>query len=166
MLRHGLPAAIAGGWALSAFMTANTGFPIAVTSPNNSGSFGGGTPELPNATGVSALLAGGPQIVDGGLYFNPAAFTQTPAYAFGNVTRFVPGLYSPGVFNWDSQITREFPLRERIRLQFRAEFFNTLNRVQFAGPNVAINAPSTFGHIYLSQANTPRNIQVAMRLIF
>jgi hypothetical protein len=64
------------------------------------------------------------------------------------------------------QLTRQFPIRERMKLQFRAEFFNAFNRVQFAGPNVAVNSPSTFGHIYLSQTNLPRNIQLALRLVF
>jgi hypothetical protein len=85
LVSRGLAAQAAGGWSVSGFLTANSGFPVAVTSPNNSNSFGGGITETPMATGISTQVAGDPQIKDGGLYFNPAAFVQTPAYAFGNV---------------------------------------------------------------------------------
>jgi hypothetical protein len=45
------------------------------------------------------------------------------------------------------------------------EFFNAFNRVQFAGPNTSI-ASSSFGQIFLSQVNTPREIQAGLRLSF
>ena len=48
-------------------------------------------------------------------------------------------------------------------LQFRTEFFNLFNRVQFGNPNVSAGNPS-FG-VISSQANTPRLVQFALRLI-
>ena len=54
---------------------------------------------------------------------------------------------------------------ESLYLQFRAEFYNILNRVVFGGPAANINNPSTFGVIG-GQANTPRLMQFAMKLIF
>ena len=58
-------------------------------------SLGGGTGMRPNATGVSAALPGGPQICDSCAYFNTAAFMQTPQYAFGNVSRYLPDVNNP-----------------------------------------------------------------------
>jgi len=63
---------------------------LAVPSPNNTSSFGGGTGERPDATGISAALPKGPQFCNGCAYFNAAASSQTPTYAFGNVSRYLP----------------------------------------------------------------------------
>ena len=50
-------------------------------------------------------------------------------------------------------------------MQFRSEFYNIFNRVVFGGPSASINNPGTFG-IIGGQANTPRLIQFALKLIF
>ena len=60
---------------------------------------------------------------------------------------------------------KHISLGEPLSLDFRAEFFNAFNRVQFAGPNTSITS-SSFGLIFLSQANTPREIQFGLRLSF
>ena len=165
MLTRGFASRFVGGWSAGSFLTLNTGFPLAVTSPNTSGSFGGGNANRPIATGVSDSLPNGPTFTDGGLYFNPAAFARTPAYAFGNVSRYLPDITLPGVYNWDVQATKRIAITERIGLDFRSEFFNIFNHVQYSGPNTDITSAS-FGKIFLSQANTPRNIQFSLRLSF
>ena len=60
---------------------------------------------------------------------------------------------------------KRIALREPFSLDFRVEFFNAFNRVQFAGPNASISSTS-FGEIFLSQANNPRAIQAGLRLSF
>jgi hypothetical protein len=154
-----------GDFSLGTFFTYDDGLPIAVTSPNFSNSFGGGSGMRPDATGISPVLSGGPQMVNGGLYFNPAAFVETPSYQFGNVSRFLDSVRAPGTFDWDMLISRNIALREHISLDLRAELFNAFNNVQFAGPNTDISS-SSFGHIYLSQVNTPRQVQFSARLKF
>lgn len=52
---------------------------------------------------------------------------------------------------------------EKLTLQFRAEAFNAFNRVQFAAPNQVLSS-GQFG-VISSQANTPREIQFAFKLI-
>ncbi|HVP46197.1 MAG TPA: carboxypeptidase regulatory-like domain-containing protein [Bryobacteraceae bacterium] len=165
LLRSG-PAALAfGGWSLGGFYTVDAGRPVAVTSPNNSNSLGGGTGMRPNATGQSAALAGGPQICDGCLYFNPAAFSQTPQFAFGNVSRYLPGVNNPTAANFDASIEKLTPFRERYGLVFRAEMFNATNHVVFAGPTNSVTS-ATFGKMILSQSNAPRQVQFSLRLRF
>ena len=51
-----------------------------------------------------------------------------------------------------------------VKLQFRAEFVNALNRPLFSGPDVGVIS-GTYGQI-LSARNTPRNIQFGMKLTF
>jgi hypothetical protein len=150
---------------VGAFATVDAGRPLAVSSPNNSSSFGGGSGMRPNASGTPAALPGGPQICDNCLYFNPAAFTQTPQFAFGNVSRYLPDVNNPRSTNLDVSLEKTNTISERVRLTFRAEAFNATNHVVFAGPTNSITS-STFGRIILSQANAPRQIQFSLRLGF
>jgi hypothetical protein len=160
------PAAKAfGGWSIGAFYTVDAGRPVAVSSPNNSSSLGGGTGMRPNATGVSSALPGGPQICDSCLYFNPAAFTQTPQFAFGNVSRYLPNVNNPTAANLDASLEKSTSIGEHFNLVFRAEMFNSTNHVVFAGPTNSVTS-ATFGKIILSQSNAPRQVQFSLRLRF
>jgi hypothetical protein len=165
MLNSGIASRALGGWAIGGFYTFDSGRPVAVSSPNNSNSGGGGSGERPDATGISAALPGGPNISANGLYFNPAAFTETPEFAFGNVSRYLPDVNSPSAWNWDMLAEKNTRITERFHLTFRAELFNAFNHVVFSGPSTSITS-STFGHIILSQTNTPRQIQFSLRLGF
>ncbi len=156
---------VAGGWSAGAFFTYDDGLPIAVTSPNTSNSFGGGNGMRPNVTGVSTKVPGGRQIKNGGLYFNPAAFSPTPSFQFGNAPRYLADVRAPGTLNFDMLAAKHIYLPEPFGLDFRAEFFNAFNRVQFAGPNASISS-SSFGQIFLNQTNTPRQIQASLRFTF
>ena len=61
-------------------------------------------------------------------------------------------------------VFKEFPLKaERLRLQFRVEFFNTANRANFSNPNVT-QSGGGFGSI--SAASDPRIGQLALKLLF
>jgi hypothetical protein len=165
MLNSGLAGKIFGGWAIGTFYTIDAGRPLAVSSPNNTNSFGGGTGERPDATGISAALPGGPQICDNCQYFNSAAFVQTPSYQFGNVSKYLPDVNNPTSYNIDAQFEKNTQIRESLNLTFRAELFNAVNQVIFSGPTTSITS-STFGKIVLSQTNSPRQVQFSLRLRF
>jgi hypothetical protein len=92
--------------------------------------------------------------------------TAPAAYVLGTAPRVLPNIRAPGTNNLSASIFKEFPLqfREGARLQFRAESFNALNHVQFAAPNTTVNG-GAFGEIS-SQANSPRILQVALKLYF
>jgi hypothetical protein len=164
-LNSGLAAKAFGGWSIGAFYTLDAGRPVAVSSPNNSSSLGGGSGMRPDATGISAALPGGPKICDSCQYFNTAAFTQTPQYAFGNVSRYLPDVNNPTSYNVDTLIEKNTRIRESVRLTFRAELFNAFNTVVFSGPTTSVTS-STFGKIILSQSNSPRQVQFSLRLGF
>ncbi len=164
-VNHGVMARIVGGWALAGFISADNGTPVSVTSPNDSNSFGGGSGMRPNATGQKAALNTDRQYVDGALYFNPAAFSRTPQFAFGNVSRTLPDVRNPGNVNWDALIEKRIFITERIGLDFRTELYNAPNQVIFSGPATSVTS-SDFGKIRLNQANTPRQIQFGLRLSF
>jgi hypothetical protein len=161
---RGLLSQVVGGFTAGAFFTFDDGLPVRVSSPNFSNSFGGGSGMRPNSTGISTDVPGR-KIVNGGQYFNPAAFVQTPSNQFGNAPRYLDRVRAPGTYNWDMMINRQNRLTESLMLDFRVEFFNAFNNVQFAGPNTNITS-SSFGQIFLTQVNTPRQIQASLRLRF
>jgi hypothetical protein len=63
-----------------------------------------------------------------------------------------------------SSLFKEIPVHERMHLQFRAEVFNLLNHPQFDNPNTLIGTPQA-GTI-VNQVNSPRDIQLALKLLF
>ena len=164
-LARGPLAHVLGGWAFGSFFQWDNGTPIRVTSPNDSGSFGGGTNMRPTLTGVSPVLEDRGALTDGGLYFNAAAFTRTAPFTFGNAPRTIADVRVPGTNNVDLLIEKRIALSGRTAVDVRAEIFNAFNRVQFAGPGTNI-AAADFGRIFLRQVNTPRQIQFGLRLSF
>jgi hypothetical protein len=69
-----------------------------------------------------------------------------------------------GINNWDFSASKVTPVTEEVSVDFRGEFFNLFNRVQFAPPNTSFGGAS-FGLI-TSQANNPRQIQFSLRVSF
>jgi hypothetical protein len=174
---HGALAEAVGGWLVGTFYTYDNGTPVQVTSPANSTNstnvFGGGSTIRPNITGVSTSVPGGRHIVIGkganvvSEYFNPAAFSATPAFTFGNARRYQETIRLPGALNFDMLAEKRFPLPGETAMTFRFEAFNAFNRVQFTGLNTSYNStPDTFGYILPSQANSPRSLQASLRFSF
>ena len=98
-------------------------------------------------------------------WFNTSCFAFPGDYAFGNEPRVDSQLTSEGVNNYDFAAMKSTNIvGERANVQFRAEFFNIFNRVQFAPP-VGQQGSSNFGSI-LSQVNGAREIQFSLRLNF
>jgi hypothetical protein len=164
MLNHGLAAKVLGNWAVAGIYSYSSGFPVAVSSPDNSNAFDIG-PFRPMATGTPAALPGGPQLVDNGQYFNPAAFARTPQFQFGNVSRYLSGVHYPPNFGLNALIEKQWSFHERYKVDFRTELFNATNSVNFAGPQTGITS-SAFGTVSLTQVNSPRAIQFGLKVAF
>ncbi|HXP38927.1 MAG TPA: hypothetical protein VN833_01595, partial [Candidatus Acidoferrales bacterium] len=102
-------------------------------------------------------------------WFNPCAFAKAPPGELGTAPR--APVYGPRFVNTDFSVIKNFPFRESMSLQFRAEFFNLLNHAQFFLNGFAdtgqqdINTPSSFG-VVNNTVNNPRLIQFALRLNF
>src|SRR4029077_3210428 len=106
-LTRGALANIAGGWSLGGFYSWDNGTPLRLTSPNDSNSFGGGTNMRPTLVpGVSAAIDDRGDLTDGALYFNPAAFTRTAPFTFGNAPRTLPEVRNPAANNVDLLIEK------------------------------------------------------------
>src|SRR4030095_2077694 len=105
-LNRGLAAQVLGNWSVAAIYSYSSGFPVAVSSPDNSNSFAIGS-FRPMATGMRAALPDGPQMMDNGQYFNPAAFARTPQFQFGNASRYLPDVRNPANFGLNLLIEKQ-----------------------------------------------------------
>jgi hypothetical protein len=159
--QRGVLGLIVGGWQINGNTTFQSGFPLMINGGNGSGSFAG--TQRPNWSGKDATLSG--PVTDRLLrYFDTSVFTFNAPFTFGNAPRMMPNLRCAGIQNFDISVFKNTQITERFRLQFRAEAFNAFNRVQFAIPNTSINS-TAFG-VISGQQNIPRNIQLALRLLF
>src|SRR5271165_120777 len=161
--------AILGGWELNGINTANTGTPINVyyappaandvTGLASNLEYRGAALQRPNVSGSAASQSTAQSLLS---YFAGYTFTTPPANApFGNLGR--NAFRAPSLEQWDLAVDKNFRITERIKLQFRAEFFNVLNHTNFGVPNQQSNS-SAFGTI--TTTYPPRQIQFGLKLLF
>ena len=147
-------------WQLGTVLTLQDGTPLNplyyFTDFANSG-----TPNRPNLVpGQSISLPAAQRTV--AEYFNINAFSDPAPYTFGNAGRdIIPG---PGNEILDLSIQRRFRVRENVALNFRTEFFNTLNHPNFGIPLPYVDFTGLFGKIF--GVGDPRRLQFALRLEF
>ncbi len=144
-----------GGWQISGVTTLESGLPLNVTVQGDPAGIGITGSERPNLVGS---VFGGTQ---GTQYLNPAAFGNPQAGSFGNLGAFA--ISGPPTLNWDAALQKDFPFRERIHTNFRAEFFNFPNHLSYTGVNTVV-AAQNFGQI--NAATDPRTIELALRISF
>jgi len=155
-----VPAALSGmartalsGWTLNGLITLQSGQPF--------------TPFLPlfdpfrNEAFNRPDVVGDPNAaVPPGLAFNPAAFAPPVRGSFGNAGRNI--VRGDGYHSFDLSVFRTFRFRERISLQFRAEWMNAFNTVNFQGPVTDLTAtPGAF-----IAAAPPKVAQLGLKLQF
>jgi hypothetical protein len=175
----GVAGGLLSGWGLTGIVTIQSGQPFTISNA------GGATPTRLSNLGYSRypnvdaafprdeIILGGPD-----QYFDPTAFYLPPGeMEMGNVGRNT--LLGPGMAKWDMGLNKDFqlPFGENWGLQFRAEFFNILNRANFGKPNASVfsNGPNatnplgvrsgTVGRI-TSTVTTSRQIQFGLKLTF
>ncbi|MEO8593726.1 MAG: carboxypeptidase regulatory-like domain-containing protein [Candidatus Solibacter sp.] len=161
----GFAGKVVGGWAFNGLFTFQDGFPLALTA-------------TPNLTGLDTglrpnVIAGCDPVIDGPVQarlsraFNTSCYSVPASYTFGGESRTDPVLRGNGTNNIDMAVTKRTSITERVNMEFRLEAFNATNRVKFSNPNTAATtaANGTFG-VISSQANSPRLLQMALRLRF
>jgi hypothetical protein len=161
--------AILGGWQVNFFYTYQSGQPFTVTCPNAT------TADF----GCSANLTGQPLYSGPHNYtqwLNPAAFAQPPAATTIGQTDYSPlggGVQQargPSFDNLDSSLLKNFNFTESLRLQFRAEAFNTFNTPPFAQPGQLNFTSGNFSNISATknsnENNGARTLQLALKLFF
>lgn len=184
-----LPRIISRGWSVGGLYSYHTGFPY--TPLLGSATVANGDPNLGGSERPD-IVPGVPLYIAAGGYShiaNPAAF-QCPGGGsiaggcptngiFGNAGRNI--LRASGFSQVDFNIAKDFAITERYGLEFRAEFFNLFNKVNFANPGTTntnvLTSPqfgqptalANFSSTGLGQffnSGGPRNVQMALRLHF
>jgi hypothetical protein len=184
---NGFLRAVLQRWGLDGRFTARTAFPVTLQ----------GNPTVDPATGQTYyaglnLVTGEPVYIrgsqcaavynnglgcPGGRAINPNAFSLPSG--LGDAPRnFTRGF---GAWQMDSALRRDFPLYERLKLQFRAEAFNVFNHPNFGTINAiycSVGPACTFGQATGTLASTlgilsplyqqggPRSLQFSLRLLF
>lgn len=156
LAQNGIAGAIPGNWQVNGVMAAYTGTPFTVIAPGTSLNAPDNIQTANQAkTNVDRIGNVGP----GQFYYDPAAFAPVTAIAtFGNSGRNI--LRGPGTWNTDLDITREFSAGERVRLQFRGEFFNLANTSHFVSPSSSVTS-GTF--MQITSATGERQIRFGLR---
>ncbi len=150
-----------GGWEVNGITALQTGVPLQVSATNTSGL--GNPTEYANWNGVDATFHTDIH-TRLGRSFNTAEFSQPAPFTLGTSPAYLNHLRAPGLDSTDLSLFKEFGAAERLRLQFRAEAFNVFNHVQFGSPDLGVNDAS-FGAI-TTQANSPRQLQFGLKLLF
>ncbi len=186
---NGFIRALASGWSTENTILARSAAPVDVTDTaysRFSGGFSGGV--RPDVVGGNPFYLYGSQY-PGGEALNLAAFSPPPVDPSSRLplrqgTLGRNALRGFGATQWDFAIHRDFPLRESLKLQFRAEMFNVLNHPNFGPPNArfgiggfglstqmlgqSLNSQNLGGGAFnpLYQIGGPRSIQLALKLNF
>lgn len=152
--------AILGGWQMNFDVTYQSGW---VADHPNAKQVKPGSPNL----GSAATF---------GRYFDTSLWdtasgvrvaAQEPFTLRDFPTRF-SDMRQPGYRNWDASLAKFFPITEKVKLQFRMEMINAMNRPWYA--NLAQGATDvsrpTFGQLDPTQRNLPRFVKLALNLVW
>jgi hypothetical protein len=148
-----------GDWSVNGIVTLYSGVPFEVDDSNGDISNTGNVTERANLLMANVYE---PNMGPGLQYLNPNAFGNPAPFTFGNEGRNV--LRNPASRNLDLSLVRDFPVTERARFELRADAFNLTNYVVFSAPQSTLGNPN-FG-VISGQANTPREMQFALKFMF
>ena len=156
-----------GGWTATSIVTLQSGFPFTPQlsyNPSNNGDTKNPVRPFLNPDFHGKVIVG-----KASEWFNPAAFLAPPPGSgfYGNLGR--DSFSGPGLATWDFSMLKDTTLHENLKLQFRAELFNMLDRANFNTPNLVVFTPSgvspTAG-VITSTATTARQVQFAVKVLF
>ena len=167
--RGGILNELLGGWRIAGNNTYLSGNPIAMTTtvsfPLGDGTFVN-TPTITTYDGWKGTYTGkfDPNV---DRFFQPASFFGTQSTTqFGNATRTNPKLRNFANLNENLSLAKSFPIHESVRAEFRAEAFNVLNRTLFGPASGGASLQNANFGLWNTQANTPRQLQLALKIYF
>jgi outer membrane receptor protein involved in Fe transport len=154
---------IVGNWELGTVFFARSGQPFSVTVGEDVLNTGVGS--------VRPDVVGNPHTTDWSQYmFNPSGFAIPPLYTYGTSGR--DSLRLQPSWNLDMSLIRQFPIREKVRFEFRVDAFNLFNNVVYGFNELGATTPSglnlvgpDFG-VTAAQANNPRELQFSGKIVF
>ncbi len=152
--------ALIGGWELQGIQSATSGVPFTIQAAAGQSNTNGDAEERPNRVAGTPLYPSNQTVNE---WYNPAAFKATAFGTYGNSGRNI--IYTAPQVNIDTSLFKDFALHERMKLQFRSEFFNMLNHPNFRA-NSLINQFDAAGAGSFTAAQPARQIQFALKFIY
>lgn len=158
---------ILGNWKINGTLSAFTGVPFNVTASSTSLQAGPDNTQTADQVKTDVQQIGG--IGSGHPYYDPTAFAPITAVRFGNSGRNI--LRGPGIFNTDLSLFRDFPIKERLHLEFRTDCFNLTNTPKFSNPAANASSAGSFMQITSTLSNstalnTERQFRFGLRMVF
>ena len=164
---------LVNGWQVSSLWNFHTGQPWNVTLPGQDligDPFKSDSNYTVNHSFTRDIIQNGKGTGPGVQWVNPDAFGPATG-AFGTLSR--NKYYGPGFGDVDLSIFKNIPIRERLKIQLRAEMFNLFNRVNFASGPGAVNGDGTVRDTIGDFNGAPGigpgeafNLQLAAKIIF
>ena len=152
-------------WQANGIVTLRGGLPFNVTTGTDTANTASSGVYRPNLVHAASAQCGRGHLVgciDASAFTVADLYPITPAnIAYGNAGRNI--LRGPGAQDVDFSLFKNFPLKERMKFQFRFETFSLFNRTNFGNPSSTINT-SSFGNI--TGAGGARTIQLGGKLLF
>lgn len=148
-----------GNWELTGIYTAQSGTALTLMAGANQSQtalgkdrvdYLGGPPYARHSCGIHCVS-----------YLNQAAFALPAIGTFGNSSKGM--VRTPGLWNLDAAILKNFPIHESYAMQLRGDFFNFFNHANLNPPNSNFSGGG-FGNI--TSVSTPRIIQLAVKAVF
>lgn len=152
-----IASALTSGWQVNGIVLLESGAPFTVNIGTDRANVGAGPAQRPDQT--CDPNAGGAKTAQ--QWFNSNCFALQPQFTFGSAPR--NSVLSPGYANVDAGLQRDVTIGNGMRLQFRWEIFNLLNRTNFDVPNRVAFTPNV-GRIF--SVKPPRQMQFGMKLLF
>ena len=151
-----------GGWQINGILTTQSGDPLGISATGTAALFSEAS--RANTNGGNPNLSGDAHArLD--RWFDTSVFSQPAPYTLGNLSPLVTNLRNHYTNNLDLSLFKQYQATEKLKVQFRAEAFNSLNRVRFGSPNTNVNGGANFGRV-TTQSNSPRQLQFGLKLIF
>ncbi len=154
---------ILNGWQLNAIVVWQSGFPFTVSSGRDNSFTAVGSDRADYLGGQAQFSSDRPHGEQVLRWFDTSRFAVNAVGTFGNAGRNL--LRGPKYFNTDFGILKNTKVSERIRVQFRAEFFNFTNTVKFRLPNSNVSS-AQIGRITAVVDDSQRTMQFGLKLSF
>jgi len=150
---------IASGWQMNSILQLQTGNPFSITVAGDQSNTGVNGTQRPNRTG-HGILSNAEKKPE--RWFDTGAYVLNPVNTFGNAGRNT--IFQDGTKLVDLSIFKNNYFGDgKYNLQFRAEFFNLFNTVNFERPASTVNG-ANFGVV--TSARAAREIQFALKFVF
>ncbi len=156
---------IVGGWSISTIITLQSGQPLAIGLQTPRLADGNQRPDVV-CPQVSSGISYHQAAATGASLFNADCFADPGDQIPGNAPRYFSNLRGEGIHNTDLSFSKEFSIRESMKLQIRGEFFNFTNTPRFAFPDLGLGS-DTFGEVTsTAHGSIPRHTQIGVRFQF